>query len=86
MKVKIENFLIVSDERQYVIKEIKIFGEDSKTPGEEYYISIGYFTTIIKACERLIELIIMKSNTETLGEVISLVKSTKKLIQDSLGE
>ncbi len=86
MKVRIEDFLIVSDERQYIVKEIKVYGEDSKYAGEEHYSVIGYFTSIITACEHVLELSIMKSNSKSLLEIINTVKRVKNLLHESLGK
>jgi len=81
MKIPIGNYLITSDEMNIVLNKRKIRGKESKNPGEEYYSSIGYFSTMESCLEALIEHKISAVDAATISELLSEIKNISKFIR-----
>ena len=73
MQIKIGDYIIISDERQYVIKEKRVVEAGALTKeenvGKEYYQSVGYFTDF-KSALKFIPDKAIKSSDE-VQEIIS---------------
>lgn len=82
MNIKIGDYQIVSDERQFVVKTKKIKEAGVKTKdeniGEEYYQSVGYFTEFNSAL-KFIPQQVLRSNND-----LSIVIDKLKQIEDDI--
>ena len=81
MKIPIGDYLITSDEMSIILNKRKIRGKESKNPGEEYYSSIGYFSTMESCLEALIEHKIRAVDAATISELLSEIKNISKFIR-----
>ena len=84
MNIKIGKLRIVSDSTQFQIVEEKIFGPDSKTPGEKYDWIIGYYSTLSSCLKAIPTRALMKSDCTTLREVIETINGYETLIHAAM--
>jgi hypothetical protein len=86
MKVCIENNLYLeSDERQFVLKEYT--GKQSVGKNGEVtdlFKTIGYYTDIRAAINKLVQMKIMESTSTTLGELLAEVESIRGYIESKV--
>lgn len=79
MNIKIGDYLIASDERQFIVKAIKVKEAGAKTKdehiGDEYYQPLGYFTKFNSAL-RFIPQQVLRSNDD-----ITVIKEKLEQIQ-----
>ncbi len=73
---------IVSIPMNIVLREKKVRGKDSKQPGEEYWIDIGYFGKVEDALNALLDEKIRNSDAKSLADVIKVINDTKELIRE----
>ena len=79
-----ENHRITSDSMNYILQERKEVLE-GKTRGEEYFINLGYYSTISSLLESYMELCIRNSEAKSMKEILDLVKKIREEIRDLLG-
>lgn len=76
----ISPFEIHMDDDTYIIVEKKIRGEESKSPGDEFYVNVKYYSNIEQSIKPLSRLLLARQGREvTLVEFLS---SYKKIIAD----
>lgn len=83
MKLKKGEFLIETDEHNYVLKE-KLLYKEGKNVGQEYYSAIGYFPSLESISKKLLSL-----GLNTVDEVKSIEEAINiacKRILTKLGE
>jgi hypothetical protein len=82
MKVLIQdNIYIVSDERQYVLKEFT--GQFDKK-GNEVVKILGYFGKVSQALKHVVKMNIMKSDATTLRELVADIEQIDNRIEELL--
>jgi hypothetical protein len=80
MKIHVEDKLYIeSDDMQYILKQYS--GKFDKE-GKETYKTLGYFPTLQQVVKHLIKLNIMKSNAETLKELLEDITRIEKRIKE----
>ena len=67
--IVLDNYRIKSDDHQYILAEKKVYGEESKTPGESYWKDIGYYPNIPSLCDRFIDLNVRRSDIQSLSDL-----------------
>jgi hypothetical protein len=79
MKVLVQdNIYIVSDERQFILKESTGKFDDK---GNELYKNLGYFGKVNQALKHLVKLNIMKSEAKNVSELIADVERIESKIE-----
>jgi hypothetical protein len=82
MKVLIQdNLYLVSDERQYILKEYT--GQFDKK-GNEVVKIIGYFGRVGQALKHVVKMNIMKSEAATLNELVKDIEQIDNRIEELL--
>ncbi len=85
MNIRIgKKHIITSTSMNIVLKEKRTKGVDSKQPGEEYWVDIGYYGKVEHAVNALLDRKVRVSDARTLADVVKVVENTRKLIKDSL--
>ncbi|MBN8200503.1 hypothetical protein [Bacillus sp. NTK034] len=80
MKIQIEDKLFVeSDERQFIVKQYNGKFDDK---GVEGYKPLGYFSKLQQAVKFLVKHELMKSNAETIGELLSDLERIEKRLEE----
>lgn len=79
-----DKYAIQSDSYNIVLREKRIKGEDSKNPGKEYWIDIGYYAKLDQAVEALIDLRVKQSDVNSLLEAIAVMRETREWIRKNL--
>lgn len=80
MKIQIEDKLFIeSDERQFIVKRYNGKFDDK---GMEGYKPLGYFSKLTQAVKFLVKQELMKSNAETIGELLSDLERIEKRIEE----
>ena len=79
-----DKYAIQSDSYNIILREKRIKGEDSKNPGEEYWIDIGYYAKLDQAVEALIDLRLKQSDVNSLLEAIAVMRETREWIRKNL--
>lgn len=75
-----DKYCITSDEKQFVVNQKGVAGEDTKNPGEETLRQIGFFETLSQCYKFLINKQIRDSDCRSFKEVISLVRELNEEI------
>ncbi|WP_077174053.1 DUF5405 family protein [Yersinia proxima] len=78
MHIRIEGYVITSNENEFVLNTVNVFGKDSKNAGETYLKVIGYYPML----NQLITALIMRSLK--LSEVESLQAMQQHITRVSL--
>ena len=69
MRIKIDNFLIESDDLNYTLSERKVRGSKSKHEGSEHYKILGYYGSLEDLFKWLLRLKIGRSTSTTLKQL-----------------
>lgn len=81
MKIKIEDKLFIeSDERQFIIKQYT--GKFDKETGKELFKTLGFFSKLQQAVKHLVKLEVMKSDSNTLGELLNDLERIENRIEE----
>lgn len=83
MKLKIDdNYQITSDSLQYMLQEKKVVNESKyeNKIGTEYYESIAFYGRIESCLKQYKELMIRKSDVDTVAQLITLIRELDKKI------
>lgn len=75
---------LISDSMNYIIEETKVV-KDGDRKGEEYKVSVGYYSTLQGALKGYKELKIRTSDAKTINEILEVVKETDNKINEILG-
>jgi len=80
MKIKVEeNLFIESDGVQFILRDYS--GKVDKK-GKEIYKSLGFFGSLQSALKKVVKIKIMKSNAETIQQLLSELKIIEDEIDD----
>lgn len=86
MKIQIENNLYLeSDERQFILKEYS--GKqsiDKHGVATESFKTIGYYTDVRAAINKLVQMKVMESTAQTLGELLAEFESIRAYIESKV--
>ncbi len=84
LETKSGKYLIKSDDNQFVLSELKTSTkEGSKSFGEEQECNKLYYPKLSQLSDKLFQLEVSRSDAETLSDILTVVKSTRKLIDAS---
>lgn len=68
-----------ADECQYILKEKKTFGKNSKKQGETYFREICYHSKLNYMCDSILEYMTRKAvreNEGTLNDLVKIIQET----------
>jgi hypothetical protein len=83
LNIKIDGYLIRSDENN-IILETKKVAKEGKNAGKEYYSTIGYYGSLEGALNRLLDLKIKGCGANGIQEVLAAIKVIKTEIKSVL--
>lgn len=82
LETKSGKFLIKSDDNQFILSELKVSEKkESKSFGQEVERNPLYYPKLSQLSDKLFQLEISRSDAETLSDVLTVVRSTRKLIE-----
>lgn len=82
MNIKIGKYRLSSDSMNFIISEIKVFGEDSKKTGEEYDSEYTYYASLEQAFNGLFDKRLRESDANTLEELVNDVKAVRNELKE----
>lgn len=85
MDITIGRYRIVSDIYSIEVKERKVTGEKSKTPGEEKWDSLGWYCSVPQALTALAHKHLNKSEASTVKEMKAICDEFLKAVDDKVG-
>ncbi len=80
MKTRIGDYVITGDYGQFTLNKVSIVKE-GKRKGEEALSTIGYYPKLDQLADKLFHMEIARSDAETLSDVLTVVRATRKLIK-----
>ncbi|KMV67695.1 hypothetical protein AI29_12030 [bacteria symbiont BFo2 of Frankliniella occidentalis] len=83
MKIEIGNYVITSDQHQFILSEKKI-AQKGKNEGQETLATIGYFQKLSWLIQALIVKDVRQSDVESLQAIEALIKSIGNKCESAL--
>ena len=81
MRIKLDDkYVLTNDETQYMLKEVSI-SNGEKTKGNEVEKIVGYYSKVEDALKRYYDLLIFKSDAETIPELLTDIRVAKRYIE-----
>lgn len=80
MKTRIGNYVVTGDHGQFTLNKVSIVKE-GKREGEESLSVVGYYPKLEQLTDKLFHMEIVRSDADTLAEVLTVVRSTRHLIK-----
>ena len=68
-----DKYCITSDERQFIVNQKGVAGEEAKKPGEPTLRPVGYFSTVSQCLTFLVNKQVRDSDCKSFKEVVSLI-------------
>ncbi|MBO1513243.1 hypothetical protein [Metabacillus bambusae] len=85
MNIKIgDSYLITSDSMNVTLNQRYEKKKDGAGTGEFDYKPIGYFSSLVHACNSLLDREIRISDAENLSELVKTIHDTKVLIKECI--
>ena len=82
MRIQInEDWRITSDPQNFILEMRRVKGEESKTPGQEYYTAEGFYTNIDNALQGLVRRKVLESDCDTFESLNALLRQLDGSIQ-----
>lgn len=75
MEIQIDNFKITTDANNFIVNEVKFYGEDSKHHGLSYDKPIKYSHTFKGALKIIRDLLVRESDAKTVSEQIDHIQN-----------
>jgi len=85
-EINVGKYVITSDSVCATLLCTKKYGKDSKKAGEEYLDTVGYFSRISDALEKIAGHKMMSSDAKNLADLVAIAAETKEMIEKCLGE
>lgn len=82
MQVKLKDYVITGDAHQFTLNKSSIV-KDGKRKGEENLTVIGHYPKLEQLADKLFHLEVTRSESESLSEILTVVKATRKLIKSA---
>lgn len=83
LNIEIENYVIRSDESNIILQTKKV-AKEGKKQGEEYFNTVGYYSTLEGALNRVLDLKIKGCGANSIQEVLVAIKEIKSEIHKVL--
>jgi len=84
MELKIGDYKIISEPKQFIVYHVTTLSEKSKTPGVATDNFVGYYSTLTSALQCLPSRMLMRSDATSLREVADLLERYRLLIEGAL--
>ena len=84
MELQIGEYRLISDTTQFKLYHMSKAGEKAKIPGEDVENLVGYYSTIESALKALPTRMLIRSDAQSLAEVMLELKRYRGLIMDYL--
>lgn len=80
-----DTWRIETDEMNVILKRKAIRGDKAKEPGEDFWITVGYYGNIDWALRAAVDKGILRSDDETLVELLDTLNKIYTTIHERLG-
>jgi len=83
MNVQLDpQFRIVSDDKQFILQQVKTKGNTSSKVGEEYVMNVAYASSLENALQSYVRHKTLQSNAQDLKSLIQEIRGLKQYIQN----
>ncbi len=81
IKIDLGKYVITSDEHNFILSDKVVWGDNSKTPGQERLRNHRYYVCLKHLCTAVLRLELRRSDAESIKELIAALTKLNPLIQ-----
>ena len=81
IKIDLGKYVITSDEHSLILSDKVVWGENSKTPGQERLRNHRYYVCLKHLCTAVLRLELRKSDAKSIQDLIATLTKHSTLIQ-----